>query len=306
MGAKVNFSNHIEIANRSVESGAIKMIGYRELSDDLIEQIAGNPLIQRIQISEPLPDEAYDRIDRILYQRPDLRFRIYGLHGTDRFDLSVLKKMEHLTGIWLDFSVKDRPELVDLTALCGLPGLQFVQLHVFDWRDYSFLKELPESLKELILSADTASGGICFDCNWLLRYPRLYSLYLGKKARKHIEAIGRLPDLKKVTFQGIKLNDFLFMKELNLEQLRLRWCANSELGQLGEFTSLKHLELWRIMKLTDISFISRLVNLETLSLIDLKHISRLPDLSQLKKLRDIRLENVPIVSKQANGGMKNE
>ncbi len=28
MGAEVNFSNHIEIAKRSVENGAIKMIGY--------------------------------------------------------------------------------------------------------------------------------------------------------------------------------------------------------------------------------------------------------------------------------------
>lgn len=304
MGAKVNFSNHIEIANRSAENGVIKKIGYREISDELVRQIAENQMIKRIQISEPLPDEAFGLIDAILCRRPDIRFRIYGLHGADRLDLSVLKGMKHLTGIWLDFSVKDRREFADLRVLCELPGLRTLQLNVFDWKDYSFLKDLSENLEELVLFADTSSGGIQFDCGWLLRYSGLHTLYLGKKAKKNIEAIGCLPNLKKVTLQGIKLNDFSFMKELNLEQFSLRWCGSSDLGQLGEFISLKHLELWRILKLEDISFIGRLVNLETLSLIDLAHIRELPDMSELTKLKDIRLENVPIDLEKADGRLR--
>lgn len=40
MGAWVNFSIHIEIADRTF--GAIKKIGYQEVSDELIDQIAGS------------------------------------------------------------------------------------------------------------------------------------------------------------------------------------------------------------------------------------------------------------------------
>ena len=66
------------------------------------------------------------------------------------------------------------------------------------------------------------------------------------------------------------------------------------IGTFRYLYCLKALELWRILKLTDIDFISRLVNLEKLSLQDLKHITALPNLDPLTKLHDIRINNVPI------------
>lgn len=68
----------------------------------------------------------------------------------------------------------------------------------------------------------------------------------------------------------------------------------NDLTSLTGFDSLKSLELWRIAKLEDISFIATLTGLEHLRLRDLKHITALPDLSALKSLREVMLDNVPI------------
>lgn len=88
--------------------------------------------------------------------------------------------------------------------------------------------------------------------------------------------------------------DVSFLKELQLESFALLWCGNTDLSELGELESLRKLELWRIMKLENLDFISSLVNLETLKLQDLKHVTTFPDLSRLKKLTNIQIGNVPI------------
>lgn len=68
----------------------------------------------------------------------------------------------------------------------------------------------------------------------------------------------------------------------------------NDFTSLTGFESLKALELWRIAKLKDISFISTLTRLEHLNLRDLKHISALPNLTALKNLQEVILENVPV------------
>lgn len=137
-------------------------------------------------------------------------------------------------------------------------------------------------------------GSILFDCEWLLRFQKLHTLYLGKKAKKHIEKIAELPKLKNLKIRGIKLKSLEFLKELNLESLSILWCGMNDLSLLSEFKSLKYLELWRIMKLEDISFLSELSNLEKLVLQDLNHIHELPDLSLCHRLKEIQLINIPI------------
>ena len=67
-----------------------------------------------------------------------------------------------------------------------------------------------------------------------------------------------------------------------------------DLSSLTGWQSLKSLELWRIMKLEDMSFLSSLIGLEELKLQDLKHVHVLPDLTGLSNLKRIVLNNVPV------------
>lgn len=294
MGSRINFTSHIEIADKTAAFGALKYYGYKELTEEFIDGVAGNPMVRYIQISKPLPDEAFFAMDRILEKRPDMYFRIYGLHGLKAFDLTCLGLLKHLRHLALDIHLGERPDMLDCNKLCHISDLQSLRLNLFDLKDYSFVRSLSTEIRELGISADTMKGGVIFDCAWLSRYEKLETLYLGKKARKHIESIAQLPNLRDLTLRGIKLKNFEFLRNKKLTSLALHWCGMNDLGSLSGFTSLRRLELWRIAMLDDLSFISTLTELEELSLIDLSHIYELPDLSGVKNIRDIRLDNVPI------------
>lgn len=296
MGAWIDFTSHVHIAKKTSQNGVLKYVGYEEITSDLIDEIAENNRIRWIQIDENLPDRAYREIDRILERRPDLYFRIFGIGscGNETFDLSVLSQMPHLSKIRLDGHLAKNREAVNLEYLCEFPSLKGLHLTLFDRLDYRFIKDLAPDMEELILYADTIGKTIQFDCDWLLRFQKLHTLSLGKKAKRHLESISQIGSLKSLSLSGIKVEDFSFLKELDLESFALGWCGSTNLTTLGELVSLRKLELWRIMKLDNLDFISSLINLETIMLQDLKHIKTLPDVSSLTKLKDIQIYNVPI------------
>lgn len=294
MGAYINSSNRIDISDITNEDGLFDFVGYADLTDSRIESIAENDKIKYVQISHCLPDIAFENIDRILEKRPDITFRLYGCYGEEHFDLSILEKMPHLTRLNIDLHIAERQDMICPETICNIKNLKSLTLNIFDLRDYSFVKNLPLDFEELSIFSDTMGPGVKFDCEWLLRYKRLTDLYLGKKVKKNIKSIANLPSLKHLSLRGIKINSLEFLKNCNLESLSLLWCGMNDLNELREFTSLKYLELWRILKLEDISFISSLTNLEVFKLQDLNRIHYLPDLEGLDKLRKIILINVPI------------
>ena len=295
MGAWLNYSNRIEISNKSWSSGAIHNTGYDELTELFIQDIIANPKIKYVQISEPLPDIAFAKIDQILHERPDIGFRIYSLGINKRIDLSCLFLMKNLKKLLIEGHLKGCRDSFDFNVLCNIDTLRDIHLSLFDLKDYSFVKELSPNLEKFCLFADTMGENIIFDCEWLLKYQNISSIYLGNKAKKHIQAIASLSKLENLTLRGIKVPDVKFLyNNQYLSSFALHWCGMSDLSSLYGLNHLKSLELWRIMKLEDISVISTLTNLEKLSLIDLKHIHHLPDLSKLKKLNDIKINNLPI------------
>lgn len=83
--------------------------------------------------------------------------------------------------------------------------------------------------------------------------------------------------------------DLFKIFQMNLKKLALLWNSNSNLHELEELTNLKELELWRINKLRDVSFLEKLTNLETIKLQDLKHVTCLPDLSKCVNLQKVFL-----------------
>ena len=294
MGAWISFTNHIHISDESHQNGFMKFFGYNDITPEIMEEIVQDEKIKWIQISQELPQKAFEVIDSILEKRPDLYFRIFNIYGDKTFDISILGQMPHVSKVWIEAHLRENKNAINIEYLCELSGLKALHLDLFDRRDYAFLNNLSPNLEELVFFADTMGGAIQFDCEWLLQYKKLRSLFLGKKARKHLESISQLPELKSLSLRGIKVADFSFLKELCLESFGLLWCGNSDLSGIGELVSLRELELWRIMKLENIDFISSLINLETLKLQDLKHVTTLPDLGKLVKLKSIQIDNVPI------------
>lgn len=292
MGAWINYSNRIHISTAC--NALLGSMDYREMSEEFISDIMGNDNIQYIQVSEMLPDDVFWKVDRVLEQRPDITFRVYGLYGTKPFDWTILKRMPHLQRLQLDAHLAKDPSKVDCSVLCEISSLRALHLSLFDLRDYSFIKGLPAEMEVISIFADGMKDSVNFDCKWLLAYSNLHTLYLGKNAKKNIKEIAKLPNLRRLSLRGIKLLDLDFLRPVGLESLALLWCGMNDLSSLAGFDTLKDLELWRILKLEDISFISSLSNLEVLKLQDLNRITALPDMSQLLNLRKIILMNMPI------------
>lgn len=286
-------NNHIDISDKTVDKGAFKTIDYREVTDEMISSVAGDEKIQYIQVSKELPGEAYQVIDKFLAAKPDMTFRIWGLYGIKHYDISYLHQLSHLRHLIISCHLGSNPGLIDFNLIKGLP-LKSLCLDAFDLRDYSFIKDLPENIERLEIMADAKTRSIKFDCKWLLMFKDLKVLFLGGKARKNITCLNEMKSLTSLSIRGITLEDFSFLKDIGLEELNLFWNYNDDLSGVGELTTLKEIYLWRINRLSDISFLEKLTSLETIRLEYLCHVTGLPDLSRLKNLKEIILDNTAI------------
>ncbi|MDD7388556.1 MAG: hypothetical protein PUG60_02645 [Lachnospiraceae bacterium] len=289
MGTYTRFDRHIHIGNETRKNGILSQIGYADINEQMLNEIANNKSLKWIQISDYLPNEAYQKIDQILLVRPDITFRLFHFINYHEIDISFLMNMPHVKRLQIDcIEFKDNPNRINLSVLAEL-NLKSLCMECFDLRDYEFVQNLSDELEELSIMADTMGPGIRFDCTWLLKYKNLQTLWLGKKARKNLEEIKQLSKLKSLSLRGIKLTDFSFLRKMNLEKLALLWNSSSNLHELAELKSLREIELWRINKLNDISFIGELTNLEIIRLQDLKHVTCLPDLSKHSNLQRVFL-----------------
>lgn len=290
MGAYIDFNNHIHISTQTNGNSVLKYIGYKDIDDEFIKTVSANKKVRWVQISEYLPDEAYSVIDRILEARPDMKFRIFHFFDCEQLDISFLLAMPHMHRLQIDniAGLRNAPDMIDFHLLERL-SLKSLTVNCFGLRDFSFLKNLSEDLEELSVYADVPSGSVNYDNEWLLKYSNLNTLWIGKKANKHFECLCRLPSLKSLSLRGIKIKDFSFLKKMNLDRLSLLWNSNNDLHELAELSELKEIELWRINKLEDVSFIESLTGLEVIKLQDLKHIKTLPDLSSHIHLKHIYL-----------------
>jgi len=294
LGAWINLTNRITISTKSMEIGSLSWLGYNDITEEVFQRIVSNENIKFIQIDDYLPLEAYEIIDRILQVRTDIYFRIYSLFKVQYFDLDVLKSMKHLSKLIIDTNVKNNQNKIELDKLGQLRNLKRLQLDIFDLKDYRFIQHLPRDMEELFIMADTMNGTPIFDSKWLLDFINLESLFLGKKAKKNFKCIGEIPKLKKLSLRGIKIDNFSFLKDSNIDTLNILWASVDDLSSLSLLSNLKHLQFWRIPKLDDISVLSNLEKLETLKLQDLKHISALPNLTKLQNFREITLVDVKL------------
>lgn len=298
MGTYICFDRHIDIGKETRTNGILSQLGYADINEQMINEIGNNKRLKWIQISDYLPDEAYQKIDQILSVRPDITFRFFHFINHHEIDISFLMNMPHVKRLKIDcIDFKSNPNRIDLSVLAEL-NLKSLYIECFDLRDYEFIQNLSDELEELSIMADTMGPGIRFDCTWLLKYKNLQTLWLGKKAKKNLEKINQLSKLKSLALRGIKLTDFSFLRKMNLEKLALLWNSNSNLHELAELKSLREIELWRINKLNDISFIGELTNLEIIKLQDLKHVTCFPDLSKHANLQRVFLINTGINIKE--------
>lgn len=136
MGTNISFDRHIHIAKETWSNGILKYVGYKDIDDQKLAEIRDNPKIKWIQISDYLPDEAYEKIDQILSMRPDVTFRLFHFLNQKQIDISFLKSMPNVKKLDIDcIDFRNDPEKINLSVLTELE-LKSLQISCFDLRDY--------------------------------------------------------------------------------------------------------------------------------------------------------------------------
>lgn len=289
MGAYVNYSNRVEFLTKKW-NGLMDQYSFEELDEQLVAQIVDNQRISTVQICEYIPESKLALVDKIFSARPDLTFRIYHFLDENQCDLRFLTKLPSVKKLSVDY-------IENVTHLEALKELSLTSLYlcIFDLKDYSILRELPLELEELSLYSE-AKGKVNFDAEWLLRYENLKELYLGKLS-KGIKSIQHIKSLKKLSLRGIKADSLEFLKNSNVTNLAVHWCSMSDLSSLQDNDKIEHFELWRVLKLEDLSFLNTMTNLKSLMLQDLSNIKEFPKIENCHSLQEIYLDNLKSLEK---------
>lgn len=263
-----------------------------QVDDAVIKEIIEDPESDVIQISDYISEPTLRKLNEVFVKRPDIQFRVYDrigcwpdYHGWNLQFLSLLPAVKRLC---IDgFECLD----TDFSVLQSLSGLKELQLYIFNVKDYSFVKTLPVKIESLTIDADMMSGRAKFDCRWLLRLPHLHTLFLGK-IDKNLKCIVALDRLRNLTLRGVGVKDLSFLKQLEIESLTISWSSvnKTDWESLRSFSTIRHLKLFSIKKMEDISFVATLPRLEKLELIWMGAVVRLPDLSCLENLKEVYID----------------
>jgi hypothetical protein len=105
--------------------------------------------------------------------------------------------------------------------------------------------------------------------------------------------LGKMSNVKILDLNQVKFKELeTFEKLTQLRSLALINGNVNKLNFLANLKQLEHLEIGRIRGLSDISFISQLINLESLDINNQAQIIGLPDLKRLSKLKIITLSTL--------------
>lgn len=250
-----------------------------------IKDLANDKELRYIQISDYISKELLLLLNEHVFSiRDDICFRVYGFYIIKVCDLDFLKYMTNLTDLSIELSFS-QSEIENIEVLTDLKNLSKLHLCIYKLKDYSFIQRINTDLRKLSIYAYKGN----FDCEWLIRFRKLESLYLGK-AKKNISKISQIHSLRDLTFQGITCSSLDFLMDLPLDKLAISFGAMSCLDTLKNHPTISDIELWRISKLKDIEFLTSLPNLRKFHLWQLPHIVELPKFKPSNKVECIDID----------------
>lgn len=175
----------------------------------------------------------------------------------------------------------------DLSFYNQIPNIRNFTISSFNTKDYSKLNS-NINLKHFGIE-ETKSKAV--DISFIKEFKDLESLYVDGM-KKGLENIKHLPNLKKLTFRGVKFDNLNFLTELKkLQELNLLFGSYKNLDSISELKQLKSIEFSRVRQIPNFDFLNSLENLEKIEFEGMSQIESIPDLSKLEKLNRIHIHN---------------
>ncbi len=202
---------------------------------------------------------------------------------TDRDFELISEFLADYPKVWL--RVYGHRTVKDLEFLRFFSQLRRFEVDVFELKDFSGLRFLPDDLEELAIGATRART----DISLLKRFRNLSYLYLEGHG-KGIDTIAGLDRLEWLSLRSITLPDLSLLTRLpNLRDLEIRLGGTKDLRHLPEISKLRYLHLWLVRGLTDVSAIGEVPALQNLLLQALKNVNALPSFKKCAMLRRVVL-----------------
>ncbi|MET2983875.1 hypothetical protein [Aureibaculum conchae] len=239
-----------------------------------------------IQFVDPIENvQVFKNIESvILKEKPNIELRAFGHYGK----VCDLKFLEHVPSL-KKFSADCLMDAINLESINELLKLEELSIGIFNLTDFNFLNKITPEIKSLFIGRTASKKP---NVSAISRFFELKYLYL-EGHNKGIQEISKLSKLEEIVLRSISTENLDFLK--NLQKL---WSVDIKLGGIKNFDALaeirgvKYLELWQVRNLMDISFISRMTDLQNIFLQSLPNVEELPNFEKNKKLRRIGLENL--------------
>ena len=256
-----------------------------ELNTSVAHQLADDRSVKTIQFSEPKTARTFRILnDEVLCRRNDIEIRAFGFYGTV-CDISFARLLPNVQRLSLDCLME--AQFVD--CVCELEYLRALGVGIFELKSFEFLNDIQPQLEELNLGATRSKKP---DLSPLHRFCKLRELYIEGQS-KNIEVLSHLTNLEDVTLRSITTKDISYLTPLTkMWSLDVKLGGIRDLSLAGSMPGIKYLELWQVMGLADIGFISTMIGLQNLHLQSLSRVSIMPDLRALSALRRIYLDNM--------------
>ncbi len=274
------FSDHYSSTSRGAYS--VK----KGLTIKEIEEIANDQYLKVIVI-DSLTKSEFENLEKYIFsKKSNVHLSKTSKLLPEPLDLSFLKHLPSLKKL----RICDATQLVNLANIELMNELEELSFYRFEPEILEILKIInPDNIKSLSLEGNLSKG---YNVDFISKFNNLKSLYIEGPC-KGIEEIGNLLNLEELVLRSISLPNLNFIGNLNK-----LWSIDIKLGGIKDFTVLsslpqiKYLELWQIKGLSDISFISKMTELQNLHLESMINVTELPSFEKLKKLKRIKLMNL--------------
>lgn len=215
---------------------------------------------------------------------PQTGFRIYGGISDESIDLTFLSSLTKIRKL----SIGVYGTIIATETIDQLRELESLEISVGAVDSFDFIEGLPDTVK--YFGCETKSKTL--DLSLLSNISNLKTLRIcGYK--KNIESLAELPLLEDLLLKGITLDNIDFINRIQkLKLLKIQWGGINDYTALYGNAQIKGLQLFRINKLTDLTLLSQLPNLQVVELAWLRHIGCLPNLSKHKNLQHILLDDM--------------
>ena len=235
-----------------------RFLGSAASSIDAVRFAPLEPECKVIQFDQTLSPPELQKAASLVHGRPDVGLYVYGIASRD-----------------LDF-------------LRYFEDVRRLNLQLYELEDISGLSHLGGRLEDLNFGNTRRT----FSLHFLESLPSLKKLFLVGH-RKDIGAVRGLHGLSSLGLSGITLPDLTVVEPLaQLREFFLFLGGTRNLLSLSRLTHLENLFMMRITKMSDLSILRELESLKTLRLDWMRNVTSLPSFASLSRLQSVELDTM--------------